>query len=339
MSATTTTAPGKGPVDPSGRGRPRGAGLPRGLAWLVLRQHRTALLVCAAAVLLGSAWMVYQRGAMLDSLRAAGWNGSWNGTSTELRDGNLANRIQNTINSYGSSLDSLPLLLGAFLGAPLISSDQERGTVRLVTTQSVSRGRWLCWKVGFALTLAALTVLPLGLVYGWFWRSAGPFAPHDWLSGGLFAATGPMPVAQALFHTALGITVGALLRRTVPAMALTLFTSYAVSLVAEVYRDRAGTPRRIAFPLEGAQPAFLDHVVQVDQWIGTASGKLYGWGTCVHEPSPEACRASLGIVNSVWDYYERGQMAGLQWTWAALYLTVAAALIAGLLWRSRRAPL
>ncbi|UQW99677.1 ABC transporter permease [Streptomyces sp. RerS4] len=332
MSANTSAATGRGPVDTVAQRRPRRL---RGLAWLVVRQHRTALLVCAAAVVLGSAWMIYLRGEMVDSLRLAGWGPA----STVPLDGDLVNRIENDLNSFASRVGSLPLLLGVFLGAPLIASDQERGTVRLVTTQSVARGRWLRWKVGFALTLAVATALPLSLFYAWWWRSAEPIGANQWLTGGPFETTGPMLVAQVLFHTALGMAIGTLIRRIVPAMAVTLVTSYAVSLVAEVYRERLGTPRRIAFPLDGPQPAFLDQVVQVDQWIGTGSGKLYGWGTCVSDASPEGCRASLGIVNSVWDFFERDQMAGMQWTGAALYLAAAAALVAGLLWRGRRAPL
>ncbi|MCX5195301.1 ABC transporter permease [Streptomyces sp. NBC_00249] len=307
----------------------------RGLAWLLVNQHRTALVVCAAAAVLGSITLVYQRAAMLDTLHGAGWPQG----AVDTQGGNLANRIQNDLNSWGTNLSSLPLLLGVFLGAPLVSSGQQDGTVRLVTTQSVPRGRWLRWQVGFALVLAVVTVLPLSLLYGWWWRSVGPFAPDNWLSGSLFEASGPVPAAEALFMTALGITVGALLRRPVAAMAVTLATSYVVAFAVDVYKDRLATPHRVTFPLDGAQPAFLEHAVEADRWIGTASGKLYGWGTCVSDSSPEACRASLGIVNSVWDYFGKEQMAGMQWTAAGLYLALGAALVGVLVWRSRRGPL
>src|SRR5262249_24464833 len=40
-------------------------------------------------------------------------------------------------------LASLPLLLGAFIGAPLVSRELEQGTYLLAWTQGVPRRRWL----------------------------------------------------------------------------------------------------------------------------------------------------------------------------------------------------
>lgn len=307
----------------------------RGLAWLLARQHRTALLACAAAVVLGTVWIVYQRGAMLDALHGAGWPTK---PPADI-DGNVTNKVTNDLNSGGSSLAFLSLLLGVFLGAPLISADQESGTARLVTTQSVSRTRWLAWKLCFALVLASVTTGILGLVYAWWWRSAGPFAPTDWLNNPVFEVTGPVGVATALFTTSLGILAGALLRRTVAAMACTFVVSGVALVAAEEFRTLLATPRRLTYQLGQGQPAVLDHVVQVDNWIGTASGKLYGWGTCVNDSAPESCRKALGIVNSVSDYYGEDQMAGMQWAAAAVLVALAAVFAAALMRLARRRPL
>ncbi|MFB0630547.1 ABC transporter permease [Streptomyces sp. AB3(2024)] len=307
----------------------------RGLAWLMTRQHRTALIACAAATVLGAAWIVYQRGAMLDALHGAGWPGK---PGAEV-DGNIVNAITNDLDSAGSALAFLPVLLGVFLGAPLISADQENGTARLVTTQSVSRTRWLVWKVGFALTLATATTGVLGLAYAWWWRSAGPFVANDWLNHSVFAVTGPSAVATALFTTSLGILAGALLRRTVASMASTFLVSGVVLLAAEILRPRLDSPRRLAYPLDAQRPALLDHVIVVDEWFATASGKLYGWGTCAHDSAPENCRSALGIVDRVADHYTKDQMAGMQWTAAAGFVVLAAALVGALLWRARRRAL
>ena len=42
----------------------------------------------------------------------------------------------------------LPLLIGLFWGAPLVSREVEHGTHRLVWTQGVSRRRWAAVKFG-----------------------------------------------------------------------------------------------------------------------------------------------------------------------------------------------
>ncbi|WP_411104042.1 ABC transporter permease [Streptomyces sp. cmx-4-9] len=328
MSTLTRNSARRGAA-PAGRRRIRG------MAWLLTRRHRAALLACAAATVLGAAWIVYQRGAMLDALHAAGWPG----TPAASVDPGLQNRISNDLGSAGSLLGFLPLLLGVFFGAPLLASDQENGTAHLVTTQSVPRRRWLRWKLGFALTVVAVTTGTLSLLYAWWLRSLRPFAPGDWLSGAEFDTTGPVLVATALCTTALGITIGALTRRAVAAMTVTFLSSAVLLFGAGLYRDRLAAPRRLAVPLDAPLPDTLDRAVEVDQWSGTASGKLYGWSTCAHDASPEACRASLGIVDTVRDYFAHEQLAGMQWTAAGGFLALAAALVAFLVLRMRRGPL
>ncbi|MFB7644497.1 ABC transporter permease [Streptomyces sp. NPDC056084] len=307
----------------------------RGLAWLMVRQHRAALIACTAATLIGALWIIYERGTMLDTLHNAGWPAK----PTVALDGGTVQSIDNSFNNLAGYLGYLPLVFGVFIGAPLLSADQEHGTARLAVTQSVSRLRWLLWKLGFALGLVVVTTAVLGALFGWWWRALRTVVSSDWLSGTVFDNTLPVLIALTLFTTTLGIAIGALTRRAVTAMAVTFFTSAAFLLVCDHFRTRLATPRRVAFPLDGAHPAVLDGAVQVDQWIGTASGKVYGWGTCVSDASPEACRARMGIVNTVWDYFSYDQMAGLQWTAAGFLLGGSALLVALVVWRTRRQAL
>ncbi|MFH7594091.1 ABC transporter permease [Streptomyces racemochromogenes] len=307
----------------------------RGLAWLLVHQHRAALVLCAAATVLGSAWMLYQRAAVLDTLHSAGWPAR----PVDSLAPETADRVRADIDSMGRKLGWLPLLFGVFLGAPLLAADREQGTARLVTTQSVPRGRWLRWKLCFALAAAVLTTTVLGLLYGWWWRSAGPLAPADWLSGALFDSSAPVLPATALFTTSLGIAVGALARRAVPAMTVTFLVSGAALFAGDLLKGGLATPRRLAFPLGSPEPPVLEHVVQVDQWVGTASGRLYGWGTCVNDPAPDGCRAARGIVDSVWEYFGRDQMAGMQWIAAGVLLGLSAVLVGSVLRWSRRGAL
>ncbi|MEV6042444.1 ABC transporter permease [Streptomyces xanthochromogenes] len=307
----------------------------RGLAWLMVRQHRAALIACAAATLIGALWIIHERATMLDALHGAGWPAK----SSEDLDGATVQRLDNSFNGFARYLGYLPLVFGVFIGAPLLSADHEHGTARLVATQSVSRLRWLAWKLGFALGLVAVTTGVLGALFGWWWRAVRHVVSSNWLDGTVFDNTLPVLMALGLFTTTLGIAIGALARRAVTAMAVTFFTSAAVLLVCDHFRTRLATPRRVAFPFEGAQPAVLNDAVQVDQWIGTASGKVYGWGTCVSDAAPEACRARLGIVNSVWDYFGYDQMATLQWTAAGLLLGGSVLLMALVVWRTRRQAL
>jgi hypothetical protein len=126
----------------------------------------------------------------------------------------------------------LPALIGLFWGAPLITRDLEAGTHRLVWNQSVTRTRWLAVKL--ALTgLAAMTAAGLGgLAVAWWSSPIDKAAAQNFprMAPLLFDARGIVPIAYAAFAFALGVTVGMLVRRTVPAMAITLAVFLAVQL-------------------------------------------------------------------------------------------------------------
>jgi ABC-type transport system involved in multi-copper enzyme maturation permease subunit len=117
----------------------------------------------------------------------------------------------------------LPALIGLFWGAPLIARELEAGTHRLVWNQSITRTRWLAVKLGLT-GLAAMIAAGLGSLAGTWWSSpidntATTFPRMEPL---LFAARGIVPIGYAAFAFALGVTVGMLVRRTLPAMAITL---------------------------------------------------------------------------------------------------------------------
>ena len=97
----------------------------------------------------------------------------------------------------------------------------ETGTYRMVLAQSVSRPRWLAVKLA-VVTAAGLAVAGLcSLLLTW---SAGPV---DDLAGNRFGALSfgsrdVAPLGYAAFALALGTAVGLVVRRTLPAMAVTL---------------------------------------------------------------------------------------------------------------------
>jgi hypothetical protein len=125
----------------------------------------------------------------------------------------------------------LPALIGLFWGAPLITRELEAGTHRLVWNQSVTRTRWLAIKL--TLTgLAAMTAAGLGSLAVVWWSSPIDKAAANFPRMGplLFGARGIVPIGYAALAFALGVTIGMLVRRTVPAMAITLAVFLAVQI-------------------------------------------------------------------------------------------------------------
>ncbi|MEV4582515.1 ABC transporter permease [Nonomuraea jabiensis] len=126
----------------------------------------------------------------------------------------------------------LPALVGTFWGAPLITRELEAGTHLLVWNQSITRGRWLAVKLGLTGLAAMAAACLCGLAVSWW---SGPL--DESASEGLalmaplvFGARGIAPIGYAAFAFVLGVTVGMLVRRTLPAMALTLAVFAAIQL-------------------------------------------------------------------------------------------------------------
>jgi hypothetical protein len=116
---------------------------------------------------------------------------------------------------------AVPVLAGLFLGAPMVAAELEAGTTRFAWMQGITRMRWLAVKAGWLLLAAAAWGGVLAALTTWW---AGPTnAEHgSEFYPGRFDVLYLVPVAYAVFAMALGICAGALIRRTVPAMAVTL---------------------------------------------------------------------------------------------------------------------
>jgi hypothetical protein len=125
-----------------------------------------------------------------------------------------------------------PAMIGIFWGAPLISRELETGTYRLAWTQSISRTRWLAVKLGLGCLVSMATAGLLSLMVTWW---SGPLDQLDQfnnyrLSPLTFGARDLTPIGYTAFAFALGVTIGLLLRRAVPAIAVTLAVFAAVQV-------------------------------------------------------------------------------------------------------------
>jgi hypothetical protein len=120
-----------------------------------------------------------------------------------------------------------PGLIGMFWGAPLVAREFEDGTFRLAWTQSVTRARWLGVKlaVGGLASMAAAGLL--SLVVTWW---SGPLDRADLNQFATFDQRNIAPIGYAAFAFTLGVLAGTLIRRTLPAMFVTLAVFVAVRL-------------------------------------------------------------------------------------------------------------
>jgi ABC-type transport system involved in multi-copper enzyme maturation permease subunit len=115
----------------------------------------------------------------------------------------------------------VPALIGIFWGAPLIARELEAGTHRLAWNQSITRTRWLAIKLSI---VGGASTASVGLL-SWAvsaWAHHIDHASDNRITPLIYGARGIVPIGYALFAFVLGVTLGMLIRRTVPAMAATL---------------------------------------------------------------------------------------------------------------------
>jgi hypothetical protein len=155
-----------------------------------------------------------------------------------------------------------PALMGIFWGAPLIAREVETGTHRVAWNQTVTRTRWILVKLGLVGLAAVATAGLLSLMVTWW---AGPINHAAVLSGGqitgfvprldapVFDARGVVPLGYAAFAFALGVTAGVLLRRTLPAMAVTLVAFAVIQvLVPNFVRPHLLPPAHLTAPVDSS---------------------------------------------------------------------------------------
>ncbi|MGO8859617.1 MAG: ABC transporter permease subunit [Acidimicrobiales bacterium] len=145
-----------------------------------------------------------------------------------------------------------PALIGIFFGAPLVARELEAGTFRLAWTQSVTRRRWLAVKLGL-IGFASMAVAGLLTWMVDWWASPLDAVNKNRFDPGAFGWHGVAPIGYAAFAFALGVTAGVLLRRTVPATAVTLVGFVAARLAVQHWiRPNLAAPLHESVPLSSS---------------------------------------------------------------------------------------
>ena len=191
----------------------------RPMTWLVWRQHRAQFSV-GAALLAALAVLLLITGLQM----ASQYHSAVAACTASHSCANLASSLFLGSHAVGFLVImtlGAPVLVGLFWGAPLVAAELETGTSQFAWMQSVTRKRWLAVKAGWLLLAAAVWGGVISALVTW-WSGPDNALQLDQFKPGRFDIMGIVPVAYALFAMALGICAGALLRRTLPALAVTL---------------------------------------------------------------------------------------------------------------------
>ena len=275
-----------------------------------------------------------------------------------------------------------PAIIGIFWGAPMVARELEAGTHRLVWNQSVTRTRWLATKLGVTALAASVAVGVLSLAVTWWAKpiDGALSGTHGSLPARLtpvsFAMRGIVPIGYAVFAVVLGVAIGLVVRRPLPAMAITLvlfiFVQIAVPLwvrphlttpVSDVItfsRDRldgiqgngAGQPEKITVNTDGQGDWVLANETLNAKGQVTA---LPSWfGDCLPPPPGPGGAERVAVVGSGdpitecltrlndegyrqrVTYLPADRFWRLQWLETGMFLAVSAVLAWFCFWWTRR---
>ena len=330
----------------------------RRMAWVIWRQHRSALTGVVA--LLGAlAVLMWMAGLQLHhayaaaiacrpagSLACSGVITSFNGTN-----GFLAN---------GFILQVVPPLIGAFLGATVLAREMETGTFRYAWTQGFGRWRWTLAKLVALGVVVAAAAGAFSVLTTWYYQpyfaagnQAHSLTEASPFSLGLFYLRGVAFAAWTLAAFAIGALAGMLIRRVVPAIAATLAAYAGLAFAAGgLLREHYLSPL-VTSKLNVPGSAWV-----LSQW-GTKGGKL-AWtgsfppmnlllpncpppgapGVRVPKPSVNAflqCLPQHGYGYALWTSYQpASRFWAFQWIEGGWLLALSLVLIAGTVWLVRR---
>jgi hypothetical protein len=273
------------------------------MTWLTWRQFRPQAMVALAALAVFAVLLAVTGPHVASLYSASGITGCHGRSCGQLASGFLSQvgaGLYPVVYMLGiAGVVLAPAVIGIFWGAPLVAREFEAGTFRLAWTQSVTRARWLGVKL--ALTgLAAMAVTEaLSLIQAWwaapigqaarlatsstFPLGMGPLSPLA------FDAHGIAPLGYAAFAFALGVTLGVLIRRPLPAMALTLIIFAAIQVAVPLgIRPHLSTPRHMT--------AAIGSFTSLPTRIGPNGS--FGFGVQVLPSQPGAWILSAGAVDA-----------------------------------------
>jgi hypothetical protein len=142
---------------------------------------------------------------------------------------------------YGEStaavLMAVPVLIGAFAGAPILSRELEVGTFRFAWTQGAGRTRWALARLALPAVMVTAAAAAFSQLFGWFYYPF--FATGDSaLAPQYFELTGIAFAAWTLAAFAIGTLAGVLIRKVVPAIAAAMAAWAGLLLVTSLYLRR-----------------------------------------------------------------------------------------------------
>ncbi|WP_328957476.1 ABC transporter permease [Kitasatospora purpeofusca] len=338
----TPSRPAAAPAANGGSAPARRRRGPSGVLWLVLHQNRPAirsvaiLLVVVSVVLVAMHVLIQDRlGAMQQS--SCYTPASWERIECRVQFGRVEMLTRMFTDILQPAVTAVPVLIGMFLGGPLLAQEYERGTVRLVLTQSVTPRRWLLTRLAVPGATVLVATAVLAALTSWVWWSDifhRPVAFDPPFQGFTYPVLGVVPVAWSLFGLALGVLVGQLLRHTAAAVLVSGVVVAIAQAVMVAWRPFFWPLVEEEQPYQNMMGGF---VKPADSWLVERGVVLADGTRMMNDECFEAASVCNEAPTSWGQYHPVSHLVPIQLVEAALLLALTALVVTVVLRRLTRA--
>jgi ABC-type transport system involved in multi-copper enzyme maturation permease subunit len=327
------------------------------MIWVAWRQHRQQIFSGAIVLVVFAAFFLLTGFGIADEFTRSGL-GRCLATGSD-NCGALAESFDRLYSRYQILIPLfllMPVLVGMFWGAPMVAREIERGTHRLAWTQGVSRRRWIVTKVGL-VTLAAMAASAAYVALVTWWSRPLVTASQDRFVPGIFDLRGVVPIAYTVFALLLGVAIGSLITKSLPAIGVTIavFTAVRVAITAFL-RPHYLPAEHLVFSFGAPRPngALTGWILSENTIDRTGAIVSHGGGLefgylASRCPGVAAQASALGKGSTVIDacvqrlglqdaivYHPDARFWTFQWIEAGVYIAMALALAGFILWRIKR---
>lgn len=328
----------------------------RRMGWVTWRQHRltlagiAALLGAPALYLLIRGLQMHHAYAAVAACRPAGSDAC----RQVAQDFSMAYAHGAVVTA--GLFQPIPVVIGAFVGAPLLAREFETGTFRYAWTQGFGRTRWTIAKLTPLAITVTVAAAAFSALFSWYYQpiiAAGGDSDTNALAATIFDLRGVALAAWTLTAFAIGILAGILIRRVIPAMFATLAAWIGLAFLTGAYlRPHYDAPLVTNNPTiaahalvisqawtQGGKPASLQMLNQTLRPIG-----VQALTPDVFQPGPSAS-ANLGdpvqyLIHHGYTQLTTYQPASRFWTWQLIegswLLALSLLLISATVWLVRR---
>lgn len=203
------------------------------LAWRIQRWELAFLIGGSLLLAAAAALVAWQMTATVNGLDACSTDSV--ALSASCRSLAQWSNVLTTLNPIIQGATTVaPFIVGILLGAPLVAREIEKRTAPIAWSLSLSRAGWLAGRTLPLLVAIAIALLVLGQASEATIRAM----PPGHLGFPYFAMHGPLVAVRAIAVFGIGVVVGLLMGRTLPAILVTGVVVIALFTGLQLVRDQ-----------------------------------------------------------------------------------------------------